>query len=63
MEDPDGSKRPLHKFNITPSLQEFNDRSKTRELRIATENYTQLFGRFAFGRYLWNSVFITVVCG
>src|SRR5207244_10326399 len=38
-----------------------NDRSKTRELRIATENYTQLFGTFAFGTYLWNSVFITVV--
>ena len=38
-----------------------NDRSKTREIRIATENYTQLFGKFAFGRYLWNSVFITVV--
>ncbi|MEO7762003.1 MAG: carbohydrate ABC transporter permease [Casimicrobiaceae bacterium] len=37
------------------------DRTKTREFRIATENYTQLFGRFAFGRYLWNSVFITVV--
>ena len=38
-----------------------NDRTKTRELRIATENYTQLFGRFSFGRYLWNSVFITIV--
>jgi len=38
-----------------------NDRTKTRELRVATENYTQLFGKFSFGRYLWNSVFITVV--
>ena len=28
VEDPDGSKRPVHKFNITPSLQEFIDRSK-----------------------------------
>jgi alpha-1,4-digalacturonate transport system permease protein len=37
------------------------DRERTREFRIATENYTQLFGRFSFGRYLWNSVFITVV--
>jgi alpha-1,4-digalacturonate transport system permease protein len=37
------------------------DREKTRELRIATENYTELFGKLAFGRYLWNSVFITVV--
>ena len=38
-----------------------NERTRTREFRIATENYTQLFGRFSFGRYLWNSVFITVV--
>src|SRR4051812_33967215 len=33
------------------------EREKTREFHVATENYTQLFGRFAFGRYLWNSVF------
>jgi alpha-1,4-digalacturonate transport system permease protein len=33
-----------------------------RELQVrAGENYTVLFGKFAFGRYLWNSVFITVV--
>src|SRR5579862_8702806 len=38
-----------------------NDRTKTREMRVATENYTELFGKLAFGRYLWNSVFITVV--
>ncbi len=37
------------------------DREKVTELRIATENYTELFGKMAFGRYLWNSVFITVV--
>ena len=24
-------------------------------------NYTDLFGKFSFGKYLWNSVFITVV--
>ena len=24
-------------------------------------NYTELFGKFDFGRFLWNSVFITVV--
>jgi alpha-1,4-digalacturonate transport system permease protein len=32
-----------------------------REFHFATENYTELGGKFAFGRYLWNSVFITVV--
>jgi alpha-1,4-digalacturonate transport system permease protein len=28
---------------------------------LATENYTEIFGKFDFGRFLWNSVFITVV--
>lgn len=37
------------------------DRTKVMRLRAATENYTGLAGRFAFGRILWNSVFITVV--
>jgi alpha-1,4-digalacturonate transport system permease protein len=37
------------------------EREPVREFRIATENYTELGGKFAFGRYLWNSVFITVV--
>ena len=32
-----------------------------RELRFAWGNYTELMGRFSFGTYLWNSVFITVV--
>ena len=32
-----------------------------REFRLATENYTDLAGKFDFGQYLWNSVFITVV--
>ena len=32
-----------------------------REFKLATENYTDLAGKFSFGRYLWNSVFITVV--
>lgn len=36
------------------------DRAKVMQLRAATENYTGLAGRFAFGRILWNSVFITV---
>jgi len=37
------------------------DREPVREFRLATENYTELFGQFQFGRFLWNSVFITVV--
>jgi alpha-1,4-digalacturonate transport system permease protein len=36
-------------------------REPVREFRLATENYTELVGRFDFARYLWNSVFITVV--
>jgi alpha-1,4-digalacturonate transport system permease protein len=38
-----------------------NDRKPVHELRFAGTNYTELFGKFAFGTYLWNSVFITVV--
>ena len=38
-----------------------NDREPVREFHFATENYTDLGGKFAFGRFLWNSVFITVV--
>ena len=37
------------------------DRTPVRELRFAWGNYTELMGRFNFGTYLWNSVFITVV--
>ena len=37
------------------------DREPVREFRLATENYTELFGKFDFGTFLWNSVFITVV--
>ncbi|HYZ64904.1 MAG TPA: carbohydrate ABC transporter permease, partial [Acetobacteraceae bacterium] len=37
------------------------DRTKVMRLHAATENYTELIGKFSFGRYLWNSVFITVV--
>jgi alpha-1,4-digalacturonate transport system permease protein len=37
------------------------DRAPVRELRFAWGNYTELMGRFSFGTYLWNSVFITVV--
>jgi alpha-1,4-digalacturonate transport system permease protein len=38
-----------------------NDRKAVRELKFAVSNYTEIFGKFAFGTYLWNSVFITVV--
>ncbi|WP_210543853.1 carbohydrate ABC transporter permease [Rhodoferax sp. PAMC 29310] len=38
-----------------------NDRTPVNELKFAGANYTELFGKFAFGHYLWNSVFITVV--
>ena len=37
------------------------DRERVMQLHAATENYTELLDRFSFGRYLWNSVFITVV--
>lgn len=36
-------------------------RTPVQEIRFATSNYTELFEKFTFGRYLWNSVFITVV--
>jgi alpha-1,4-digalacturonate transport system permease protein len=36
-------------------------RTPVQEIRFATSNYTDLFEKFTFGRYLWNSVFITVV--
>jgi len=38
-----------------------NDRKPINELQFASSNYTDLFAKFSFGRYLWNSVFITVV--
>ena len=38
-----------------------NERKPVNELKFASGNYTDLFGKFAFGTYLWNSVFITVV--
>ncbi|HWK46980.1 MAG TPA: carbohydrate ABC transporter permease [Stellaceae bacterium] len=37
------------------------DRAKVTRVHVAWDNYTDLLGKFAFGRYLWNSVFITVV--
>jgi len=37
------------------------DREKVRAFHLALENYTELFGKFDFARFLWNSVFITIV--
>jgi len=37
------------------------DRAPERSMAFAIGNYTELFSRFNFVRYLWNSVFITVV--
>ena len=37
-----------------------DDREPVRAFSVAWSNYTELFALFNFGRYLWNSVFITV---
>jgi len=37
------------------------ERQPVQEIRFEASNYTDLFGKFTFGRYLWNSTFITVV--
>jgi alpha-1,4-digalacturonate transport system permease protein len=38
-----------------------NAREPVRGFQLATENYTDLLEQFSFLRFLWNSVFITVV--
>ena len=38
-----------------------DDRAKVMRLHAAWDNYTDLLQKFDFGRYLWNSVFITTV--
>jgi alpha-1,4-digalacturonate transport system permease protein len=38
-----------------------NQREPINEIRFAWNNYSDLFQKFTFGTYLWNSVFITVV--
>jgi len=72
---PDGSTRVLAEVRrigllatmVDPAHpeQEFRvgirNREPVREFRLATSNYTDIFGKFDFGRFLWNSVFITVV--
>src|SRR6186997_3143523 len=37
------------------------DRKPVRHFELATSNYTEVFGKFSFGTYLWNTVFITVI--
>jgi alpha-1,4-digalacturonate transport system permease protein len=49
-------KRPEDEIKVN-----IRDREKVRAFHVALENYTQLFGKFDFARFLWNSVFITVV--
>ncbi|MDI9334234.1 MAG: carbohydrate ABC transporter permease [Cytophagales bacterium] len=38
-----------------------NDRQPVNELQFAVSNYTEVFDKFSFGKYLFNSVFITVI--
>jgi alpha-1,4-digalacturonate transport system permease protein len=38
-----------------------DDRAKIMRFHAAWDNYTDLLQKFDFGRYLWNSVFITTV--
>jgi len=72
---PDGTTRELaevRRIGIQSTLvdpkapdQEFKvnirDRTPVREFQVALGNYTEIFEKFSFGTYLWNSVFITVV--
>jgi alpha-1,4-digalacturonate transport system permease protein len=37
------------------------EREPVQRVRLATENYTELFERFTFLRYFWNSTFITLM--
>ena len=37
------------------------NRERVRAFHLAAENYAEVFGKFDFARFLWNSVFITVV--
>src|SRR5439155_596539 len=49
-----GAPEEEYKVNI-------RERKPVREFQLATGNYTEVFGKFSFGTFLWNSVFITVV--
>jgi alpha-1,4-digalacturonate transport system permease protein len=71
----DGSKRQMAQVNrvgimanmVDPAAPQervrvnINERKPVNELKFAWSNYADLFGKFSFGTYLWNSVFITVV--
>jgi alpha-1,4-digalacturonate transport system permease protein len=71
----DGSQREMVQINrigikanmVDPAAPEerisvnINQRQPVNELKWAWNNYTDLFDKFSFGTYLWNSVFITVV--
>lgn len=71
----DGSQRELAQVNrigikanmVDPAAPEdrisvdIKQRQPVNELKWAWNNYTDLFDKFSFGTYLWNSVFITVV--
>ncbi|HCJ73496.1 MAG TPA: ABC transporter permease, partial [Agrobacterium sp.] len=39
---------------------QFNELKPAEKVALATENYTELFQRFNFPLYFWNSTFITV---
>jgi alpha-1,4-digalacturonate transport system permease protein len=49
------------KPSADPIKVNINDRQPVNELQFATSNYTEVFGKFSFGKYLFNSVFITVI--
>jgi alpha-1,4-digalacturonate transport system permease protein len=53
MVDPEN---PAQQFRIP-----IDKRTPVREFKLATENYTEPLERFAFARFLGNSVFVTVV--
>ena len=49
------------KPDVPPIKVNIKDRKPINELKFALENYTEVFGKFSFGKYLFNSVFITIV--
>ena len=71
----DGTQRQLAQINriginanmVDPQLPDqrltinIQQREPVNEIKWAWGNYTDLFKKFTFGTYLWNSVFITVV--
>ena len=42
-------------------IEDIRDRKPVRKIAFAVGNYSEIFAKFSFGTYLWNSVFITVV--